>query len=125
MPPLCVAFRILSNPSSQCALLHTPPLHPCAPAEALSRLTALESAYLSRNPLAPHSLSRLSPLPRLQLLSLINCWFERPPPQLSALRSLRVRSLLPLHPVPATVLPCPITCPTLSCTRTCACTCAR
>lgn len=34
-------------------------------AEALSRLVKLESAYLSRNPLAPASLSRLAPLHNL------------------------------------------------------------
>ena len=45
-----------------------PVLHPrrflfCA--EALTSLTRLESAYLSRNPLAPASLSRLAPLHNL------------------------------------------------------------
>lgn len=57
--------------------------------EALSRTTALQSLYLSRNPLAPPSLSRLAALPRLELLSLIGCAFHSPPVELSALTSLR------------------------------------
>ncbi|KAL4421326.1 hypothetical protein ABPG75_010617 [Micractinium tetrahymenae] len=57
--------------------------------EALSRTTSLQSLYLSRNPLSPTSLSRLATLPRLELLSLIGCWFSRPPVELSALTSLR------------------------------------
>lgn len=57
--------------------------------EALSRVTALQSLYLSRNPLAPTSLSRLAGLPRLELLSLIGCWFSLPPVELSGLTTLR------------------------------------
>lgn len=68
---------------------HTPPQPPPSPAEALSRTTALQSLYLSRNPLAPPSLSRLAALPRLELLSLIGCAFHSPPVELSALTSLR------------------------------------
>lgn len=59
-------------------------------AEAVSCLPHLESAYLSRNPLLPSSLTRLAGLPRLQLISLIGCSFERPPPELSAVTTLRV-----------------------------------
>ncbi|EFN50759.1 hypothetical protein CHLNCDRAFT_142485 [Chlorella variabilis] len=58
--------------------------------EAVSCLPHLESAYLSRNPLLPSSLTRLAGLPRLQLISLIGCSFERPPPELSAVTTLRV-----------------------------------
>jgi Leucine-rich repeat (LRR) protein len=55
----------------------------------MTQLPHLQCAYLSRNPLHAASLSRLADLHRLELLSLIGCWLERPPPQLSVLTSLR------------------------------------
>ncbi|KAI3423930.1 hypothetical protein D9Q98_009764 [Chlorella vulgaris] len=56
---------------------------------AMCQLPHLQCAYLSRNPLHAASLSRLADLHRLELLSLIGCWLERPPPQLSVMTSLR------------------------------------
>lgn len=55
----------------------------------MCQLPHLQCAYLSRNPLHAASLSRLADLHRLELLSLIGCWLERPPPQLSVMTSLR------------------------------------
>lgn len=59
-------------PAAHTRVPRPPPRH--LTAEALTLLTRLESAYLSRNPLEPGSLSRLAPLRTLRLLSLIGCW---------------------------------------------------